>query len=156
MDVASEVQIDIVHRDDLRQAASGTAATGCKPGGHGRFAQAERRLVAKLVHRIGQTDTDRCLTFPALSRRDRRNKDQLAIWHLAQAGNMVMIDLRNFVSKGNQIAFRDAQGSRDVANGFLLRGSGNLDIVGHNAFFPSKNRSGVDITGKTRNQAAII
>src|ERR1700754_4310195 len=55
-EVASEVQIDVLHRHDLGIAATGRAALHAERGPEARLAQAQHRLLADVVERVGQPD----------------------------------------------------------------------------------------------------
>ncbi len=54
--VAGEVQIDVLHRDDLRVAAACRAALHAEHRAEGRLAQREAGVIALQPQRVGQTD----------------------------------------------------------------------------------------------------
>ncbi len=79
VEVAGEVQVDVVHRRDLRVTAAGAAALHAEARTERRLADADHGLLADTVHRIGQPDRRRGLALARRRRRDRRDQDQLAV-----------------------------------------------------------------------------
>ena len=79
VEVAGEVEVDVLHRHHLRVAAAGRAALHAEGGPERRFAQAQHRFLADLIQGIGQPDRGRRLAFAGRRRRDRRDQDQLAV-----------------------------------------------------------------------------
>ena len=63
--VAGEMQVDILHRNDLRIAAAGRAAFHAETPGEGRLAQREAGVIALQPQRVGQTDGNGGLALPA-------------------------------------------------------------------------------------------
>src|SRR5215469_531666 len=58
-----------------------------------RFANAQHRLLADLLKRVGQSHGGRRLALPGRRRRDRRDEDQLAIRPVLESGDIVERDL---------------------------------------------------------------
>ena len=56
MEVAGEVEVDILHRDDLRIAAAGRAALDAEDRAEGRLTQSDKDVLAELAHTVGQAD----------------------------------------------------------------------------------------------------
>src|SRR5262249_17480636 len=79
MDIAGEMQIDVLHRHDLRIAAAGGAALDPEAGAERGLAKAQHRLLADMVERVGEADRGRGLALARRRRGDRRNQDQLAV-----------------------------------------------------------------------------
>ena len=79
VEVAGEVEVDVLHRHDLGVAAAGGAALHAERRPERRLAQAQHRLLADVVERVGEADRGRGLAFARRRRRDRRDQDQLAV-----------------------------------------------------------------------------
>ena len=79
VEVAGEVQIDVFHRHHLGVAAAGGAALDAEAGAERGLAQAQHRLLADVVERVGQADGGGGLALAGRRRRDRRDQDQLAV-----------------------------------------------------------------------------
>src|SRR5207253_9081312 len=80
VDVAGEVQVDLLHRDDLRQAAASAAALDPEQRPGRRLSQAERHIGADPTHALGQADGARGFGLPAAGRRDRGHADEGPLW----------------------------------------------------------------------------
>ena len=63
VEVAGEVEVDVLHRHDLRVAAAGAAALHPEARAQRRLAQAQHRRLADAVERVGQADRSRGLAF---------------------------------------------------------------------------------------------
>ncbi len=79
VEVAGEVQIDVLHRHHLGIAAAGGAALDAEAGPERGLAQAQHRLLADLVERVGEPHGGGGLAFARRCRRDGRDQDQLAV-----------------------------------------------------------------------------
>ena len=62
-EIAGEVQVDVLHRHDLGEAAAGRAALHAEHGPEARLAQADDGLLADLVQRIAEADGGRGLAL---------------------------------------------------------------------------------------------
>ena len=76
--VASEVQVNVFHRQHLRVAAARRAALHAEDRPKRRLANGRNRLFAELIQAFRQPDSHRCLAFACRGRRDSRHHDQLA------------------------------------------------------------------------------
>jgi hypothetical protein len=63
MEVAREVKVDVVHRDDLREAAAGCSALHTKHRSQARLANAERDALSHSSKRLRESDRHRALPF---------------------------------------------------------------------------------------------
>ena len=77
VDVAGEVEVQVLHRHDLRVAAARRAALDPEHRAERRLAQAEHRPLADVPEALGQRDRRRRLPLARLRRRDRRDADEL-------------------------------------------------------------------------------
>ena len=79
VDVAREVEVQVLHGDDLRVAAAGRAALDPEDRAERGLAQAEHRALADVPEPLGQRDRRRRLALARLRRRDRGDADQLPV-----------------------------------------------------------------------------
>ena len=56
VEVAGEMEVDVLHRHDLGIAAAGRAALHAEGRAEARLAQAQHRLLADVVERVGEAD----------------------------------------------------------------------------------------------------
>ena len=150
VEVAGEVEVDLVHRHDLGEAAAGGAAFHAETGAERGLAQAEQGLLADPVQRIGEADGRGGLAFAGGGRADRRDEDQLAERLRTQAANVPGGDFRLVVAIGDDVFGRNAEPGRDVADGRFLRGARNFDVTCHVDPISSGASFGVDTSLKTR------
>jgi hypothetical protein len=107
VDVAGEVEIDVLHRHDLGIAAAGGAALDAEAGPETRLAQAQHRLLADVVEGVGEADRGGGLSFAGRGRRDRGDQDQLAVRPVLQRLDEVHRHLGLVVAVGLQALRRD-------------------------------------------------
>ena len=79
VEVAGEMQIDVLHRHHLGIAAAGGAALHAEGRPERGLAQAQHRLLADVVERVGEADRGGGLALARRRRRDRGDQDQLAV-----------------------------------------------------------------------------
>ena len=77
--VAGEVEVQILHRHDLRVAGAGGAALDAEDRAERGLADAEQRLLADRAHALRERDRGRRLALAGLGRRDRGDADDLAV-----------------------------------------------------------------------------
>ena len=92
--VAREVQVQVLHRDDLGVAAARRAALHAEHGAERRLAQAEHRLPPEGAESLRQGDGRRRLPLPRRGRRDRRDVDELRVRAVAEPIDDREVDLR--------------------------------------------------------------
>ena len=79
VEIASEVQVHIFHRHDLRVAAPGCATLHAEIRPQRGFANTDHRLLADAVQTIAKTNGGGGLAFARRRRIDGGHQDQLAI-----------------------------------------------------------------------------
>ena len=94
VDVAGEVEVQVLHRDDLRVAAAGRAALDPEHRAERGLAQAEHGLAAERAEPLRQRDRRRRLPLARLRRRDRRDADQLRVGPVGEPVDDREVDLR--------------------------------------------------------------
>ena len=129
MEIAGEMQIDVLHRHHLRIAAAGGAALHAERGPERRLAQAQHRLLADVIERVGEADRGGGLALAGRRRRDRRHQDQLAVRLALQRLDVIHRHLGLVVAIGVEIFRRDAElFLGDVDDRPLLGGLRNFDV----------------------------
>ncbi len=92
--VAGEVEVQVLHRDHLRVAAAGSPALDTEDRPERGLAQAEHGLLAEDTEPLGQRHGGRRLPLPRRCRRDRRDVDQLRVRAIRKPFQHREIDLR--------------------------------------------------------------
>src|ERR1700674_5637132 len=118
------MEVDILHRHYLRVAAAGGAALHAKRRAKARLAQAQHRLLAEVVERIGEAHGGRGLALARRRRRDRRHQDQLAVGLARQRLDEGHRHLGLVVAVGIKVLRRDAESLARLGGG--LRHQMNL------------------------------
>ena len=126
--IAGEVQVDILHRHDLRVAAARRSALEAKYRPEAGFAQTDDRILADGIERIAQTDRGRRLALAGGRRAHGRHQDQPAVRPALQAGDKVERNLGFVAAVRVDARGRDADAGRHVANGLHDCFSGDLDV----------------------------
>ena len=93
VDVAGEVEVDVLHRDDLGVAAAGRATLDAEARAQRGLAQRADDLLADLGQTHGKTDVGGGLAFAGRGRRDGGAEHQLAVGTVFQAVEDVQVDL---------------------------------------------------------------
>ena len=90
VEVTGEVQVDVLHRDDLSVAATGSAALNTEHRAQRGLTQGNQDVLAQLPHAIGQTNGGGCLAFAGRGGVDGSDENQLAIGTLDLFQNVVV------------------------------------------------------------------
>ena len=128
VEIAGEMEVDVLHRHDLRIAAAGGAALHAEAGPEARLAQADDRLLADMVQRVAEPDRRRRLALAGRGRRDRGDEDQLAVRPVLQRRDIIEIDFRLVAAVGRDGLVGDPELAGDLADRAHRRGLGDLDI----------------------------
>ena len=129
VEVAGEMEVDVLHRHDLRVAAAGRAALHPEAGPERRLADADHRLLADVVQRIAKPDRGRGLALAGRRRGDRGDEDQLAVGPVGEPGDIVERDFGLVMPVRNQVLGVDAElVLGDFDDRPHMRGLADLDI----------------------------
>ena len=109
VEVAGEVEVDVLHRHHLGIAAAGSPPLHAEAGAEARLAQRHDGLLADPVEAVAEADRGGGLALAGRGRRDRRHQDQLAVRPVLQRADVVEGDLRLVVAVGDQVLKRDAE-----------------------------------------------
>src|SRR5260370_23412499 len=107
--VAGEVKVEVLERTAVRVAAARGAALHAKARAEARVAQTEYGLLADMVERVAEPDRRRRLAFAGRCRRDRGDKNELAVRLVAERPNIVERDLRLVSAIGGDRFARNAE-----------------------------------------------
>ena len=129
--VAGEVEVQVLHRDDLRVAAARGAALHAEDRAERGLAQAEHRLAAELAEALRERDRRRRLPLARRRRRDRRDVDQLRVGPVGEAVDDGEVDLRLVAAVRLDLVVEEPELVGDVADRAQRRGLGDLEAGGH-------------------------
>ena len=80
VEIAREVQVDVLHGNDLRVSAASRTTLDAEDGPEGGLAQRDDHVLANLAHAIGQAHRRGGLALARRRRRDGCHEDELAVW----------------------------------------------------------------------------
>ncbi len=101
------MQVDILHRDNLRIAAASRAALYAHAGAEGRLAQTGDGVLAHFLQSLRQTDGDGRLAFTRRGGVDCCNQYQPAVGAVFEFRVICRADFRFILAVAFQIVFRD-------------------------------------------------
>ena len=129
MEIAGEVQVDVLHRYHLRVAAARGSAFHAEAWSEARLAQTDQRLLSDPVQSVGQSDRCGRLAFTRWGRGDRGDQYELAVLPVGERLDVAEVDLRLRVSIRQQCLRWDPQPVADLRNRLLHRLPGNFDVA---------------------------
>ena len=94
VEVAREVQVQVLHRDDLGEPAARGAALDAEDRAERRLSQAQHRPLADVPEPLGERHRGRRLALAGLGRRDRGDAHDLGVRRVRQAVDRPQADLR--------------------------------------------------------------
>jgi hypothetical protein len=94
VDVPGEVEVEVLHRHDLGQAAAGGAALDAEHRAERGLAQAQQRVLADVAEALGQRDRRGGLALARLGGRHARDADELAVGRVLEPVQRAERDLR--------------------------------------------------------------
>ena len=110
VDVAGEVEVEVLHRHHLCHAAAGGAALDAEHRAERRLAQAGDRLLADVAETLGEADERRRLALAGLRRRHAGHAHELAVGPVAQAVDDARFDLALVATVGLDLLGLQAAG----------------------------------------------
>ena len=114
VEVAGQVQVELLHRDDLAVATTGGAALDAERRAHRGLAQADHRLAADAGHRLAESDRGGGLALAERRGRDRRDDDVLGRWAVGELVDRLQPDLRQARPVRLQQVLTDAELGGDL------------------------------------------
>ena len=131
VEVAVEMEVDVLHRDDLRVPAAGAAALDPEHRSHRGFAKAEHDVLADPAHPLRERDRGGRLALARLRRRDGGRDDQLAVRPVREPVQDGQVDLRAVATERFEHVGRDPGRSGDLRDGPELRFLRDLESALH-------------------------
>src|SRR4029077_6230506 len=132
VEVAGEVQVDVLHRHDLRVATAGCAAFHAEDGSERRLAQADHRFLADVIERIAQAHGGGRLALARGRGRHRRHQDQLRVRTRLEAVQVFERHLSLEMPVGLEVLFGNAELRKsDLGNALELGFLCDFDVGGH-------------------------
>jgi hypothetical protein len=129
VEVAGEVEVDILHRDYLCVAAAGRTAFDAEARTERRLAQRAHCLFADKIEGVGQTNRRRGLALAGWRRIDRGDEDQLAVFFVLQRLDVFHRDLGLVMAVGLKVLRRDAKSLLcDIHDALRFCGLGDFNI----------------------------
>ena len=127
--VSGKVEVDLLHRHDLRVAAPCRASFRPEARAEGRLANGHDGALAELPERVGKSDGRRGLPLARGSRRHGGDKDQRPVGLSAEPGDGVQADLGLVGAVRLDVGGVQPQIFRDLGDRPEPRGARNLDIA---------------------------
>ncbi len=128
MEVAREVQVDVLHGDDLGIAAARRAAFDAEHRPERRLAQRHAHVLALTGQRVGQAHRGGGLSLAGRRGVDGGHQDELAGFMLL-FGQQVVIHLRLVIAVQLEVPLVHARLPRNGADVLGLRRLGNFDVA---------------------------
>ena len=129
VDVAGQVEVEVLHRDDLAVAAAGRSALDAEDRSERRLADVDRRPLADEVEALGQPDRGRRLALAQRRRRDRGDDHVLASRALGlEPPDRLERDLGLGRPVQLELVIGDPEVARHVDDRTRRDGSGDLEI----------------------------
>ena len=131
VEIAGEVEVDVLHGDHLSVAAAGGAALDAKHGTERRFPQSGHGAFAQLPQTVGQTHGGGGLALACRGGVDGGHQDQLAIGSVGPILQQTVIDLGLVAAILLQIFLIDPRGGGNLRDGAHPALLGDLNISQH-------------------------
>ena len=129
VDVAGQVQVEVLHRHHLAVAAAGRAALDAEGRPLRRLADRRHDALAQHAQPLRQADGGRGLALAQRRRRDGRHVDVLALRPVGELRQHVQVDLGLVLAVQVQVVGAESQRRRNVEDRLQLRSLRNLQIA---------------------------
>ena len=127
VEVAVQVEVDLLHGHNQGVATAGPATLDAEHGSHRRLAQAQHDVLADHAHALRQRDRGGRLSLAGLRGSDGRGDDQLPVGAVAQAIQHRQVDLPPVTTVGLHLVGEQASGLGHVLHRAQLRFLGDLE-----------------------------
>ena len=131
VDVAGEVEVQVLHRHHLGQPAAGGAALDAEHRAERRLAQAEHRVLADLPEALGERHGGGGLALARLRRRHAGHAHELAVRRVAQAVEHAQRHLRLVAPVGLELVGQQPGALGDRVDRLKLRLLRDLETALH-------------------------
>ena len=126
VEVAGEVEVDVLHGHHLGVAAAGGATLHAEHRAQGGLPQGHHGVLAQPAHPVRQAHGGGGLALPRRGGVDGRHQDQLAVGPVRPVGKQLQVDLGLVLSIVLQVLLVHPGHRRDVPDG--LHGTGLCDL----------------------------
>ena len=126
VEVACEVEVDVLHGDDLGVSAAGGASLDAEDGTEARLAQREDDALPEAMEGVGETHGGRGLALASRRGVDGRHEDELALLRTVLEG--MDVDLGLGVAVGLEHVLREPDLLCDLRDGKHLSFLCDLDV----------------------------
>ena len=130
VDVAGQVQVEVLHRHHLAVAAAGRAALDAEGRPLRGLANGCNNTFTQHTQALGQTDRRRGLALAQRRRRDGGDVDVLALRPVGEFFQDIQVDLGLVLAVQVQVVGAESQRRRNVEDRLQLRSLRNLQIAG--------------------------
>ena len=132
MEIAGEVQVDVLHRHHLGVAAAGGAALHPEARPERGLTGAAHRPLADPVQGVAEPNRGGRLAFARRGRGDRRDQDQAPVRPIRDLLDEIEADLRDVLAEGLDRRVRDLELGRNLGDRQHGRRARYLDVgLGH-------------------------
>src|SRR5947199_1460133 len=131
VDVPGEVEVDLLHRQDLGPPASRRAAFRPEDRPEGRLADGDDPLRAEAVQGLAEADRGQRLSLPVAGRGRAGDEDELALPTLSDSIDRRELDFRDEVALQDEVVPRQAEVLGDVDDRPHLRRLRDFDVRDH-------------------------
>ena len=128
MEVAGEMEIHLLHRNDLRVSAAGGTALHAETGAERCLANTDSGLLADGVQTVDKANRRRCLALAGRSRVDRRNQDQLAVGTALLGGDELGRQFCLVMAEREQVLRRNAELVADLLDRQFCGCAGDFNV----------------------------
>ena len=145
VEVAGEVQVDLLHRHDLGIAAAGGPALHAEAGAERGLAQGDHRLLADPVQPVAQADRGGGLALAGRGRGDRGHQHKAAVGTVRVLGDPAQVELGDVATVMEQRRVRDIHPLGHGLDRLQLGRARDLDIrrYAHSCSLAFRGRSEV-------------
>ena len=128
-EIPGEVQVDVLHRDDLRLPAAGGAALHAEHRTEGGLPQADHCAFTDPAEGVAETDRRRGLALAGGCRRHRGDQHELALRPVLERREVIQRDLRLVPAVRLDARLRDADATGDLDDRPHVRRLRDLDAA---------------------------
>src|SRR5271155_3985938 len=125
------MEVDLVHRHDLRVASARRASLQAETGTERGLAQADDRLLADAVERVAETDRRRRLALARRRRADRGHENELAVGPVAETAKKIILELGDEAAERVQCGFGRPDLRGDLRDRLQTRSARDFDVRPH-------------------------
>src|SRR5467141_4429589 len=131
VDVAREVQVDLLHREDLGSAAARRSALRAEHGPEGRLADGDNALRPEAIQGLPETDRREGLPLSISGRGRAGDEDELPLAGLPGPVHGGEADFRNGFTLQDEVVLAESEVRGDIEDRAYLGRLSDLDVRDH-------------------------